>query len=91
MTPLRNAAALPFTLPIIHPPSPSARHPTLVALRRSLSHSTRWKFSGIIRDLRRGKRASPLREKDERLHLFLLPLSLSRSEGCYGIVSLVTR
>lgn len=23
-----------------------------------LSHSTRWKFSGIIRDLRRGKRAS---------------------------------
>lgn len=44
--------ALSFTLPIIHPPSPfSSSCP--------LSHSTRWKFSGIIRDLRRGKLHPP--------------------------------
>lgn len=35
-----------------YPPSSGPCYP--------LSHSTRWKFSGIIRDLRRGKRAPPL-------------------------------
>lgn len=60
-------AALSFTLAIIHPtvppppPPPSATQPLYTAgpcYYYPLSHSTRWKFSGIIRDLRRGKRAS---------------------------------
>lgn len=80
---------------IIHPahyPSTDTIHePTLIhhwsLLDYPLSHSTRWKFSGIIRDLRRGKRASSppprylprfIRDKDEQCCLsFLPPLPLS--------------
>lgn len=79
MTPLRNAAG---SCIIIHPahypsavtigPSPNPVSTTLLPRSYPLSHSTGWKFSGIIRDLRRGpppRLPRPAREKDERLHL----------------------
>lgn len=56
-------AALSFTLPIIHPPAPSTSQPLAVrpVVPGSIPlprYSTGWKFSGIIRDLRRGECAA---------------------------------